>query len=201
MKNIIFCLILLLLRGAAYGQWKAQTAETYDKTYRIAYVTSSNGNATLRVLRNMTTSSGQKVTNPYDQIEGQILLNNKLDNGNVVQSLVFRFDDSPKIYIHQPSAFKQEWDTGSRKYIIESDWHAWRPGDTRDKEVKRNTPEQDSITQANSLYAKDIIAMLKAHKKVFCQIILANKVYGTQSSINLEFTLQNSTKSINYLFK
>jgi hypothetical protein len=92
MKNIIFCLTLLLLCSAAYGQWKAQTAETYDKTYRIAYVTSNNGKGTLRVLRNITPSFKQKVTNPYDQIEGQILLNNKMDNGNVVQSLtVLRF--------------------------------------------------------------------------------------------------------------
>jgi len=201
MKNIIFCFTFLLLGGAAYGQWKAQTAETYDKTYRIAYVTSNNGKGTLRVLRNITASTKQKVTNPYDQIEGQILLNDKMDNGNVVQSLVFSFDDSPKIYVHQPAAFKQEWDTGSRKYVIESDWHTWRPGDTRDKEVRKTTPDQDTNPQANSIYAKDIIALLKAHKKVLCQVISVNRVYGTQSMINLEFTLQNSTKSINYLFR
>jgi hypothetical protein len=101
--------------------------------------------------------------------------------------------------VHQPAAFEQEWDTGSRKYVIESDWHAWRPGDTRDKEIRKTNP--DTNPQANSIYAKDIIALLKAHKKVLCQIISINKVYGTQSTINLEFTLQNSTKSINYLFR
>jgi len=201
MKNIIFCLALSLLSIGAYGQWKAQTAETYDNTYRIAYVTSKSGNGTLRVLRNLGGSAGQKAADPYDQIKGQILLNNKIDNANVVQSLVFRFDDSPKIYIHQPAEFRQEWDSGSGKYIIESDWHTWRPGDTRDKEVRNTTPEQNATAQANSLYAKDIIGMLKTHQKVFCQIVLANKVYGTQSMINLEFTLQNSTKSINYLFR
>jgi hypothetical protein len=30
---------------------------------------------------------------------------------------------------------------------------------------------------------------------------MLNAVYGTQSIIDFEFSLQNSTKSINYLFK
>ena len=162
MKNILVCLTILLC-SSAYGQWKAQTAETYDKTYRIAYVTSRSGNATLRVLRDIT-STPKKGANPYDQITGQILLNERIDKNSKVQSLVFSFDDSPKIYVHQPAEFKQEWDANARKYIVTSDWHAWRPGDSRDKGGKLNNP--DSNSQAGQVSAKEIIEMLKAHKKV-----------------------------------
>lgn len=197
MKNILVCLTLLLC-SSAYGQWKAQTAETYNKTYRIAYVTSRSGNATLRVLRDIT-SSPKKGANPYDQITGQVLLNDKIEKDSKVQSLVFSFDDSPKIYVHQPAEFKQEWDANARKYIVTSDWHSWRQEDSRDKEVRSNNSSSDS--QAKQIYAKDIIEMLKAHKKVLCQVVMLNGVYGTQSIIDFEFTLQNSTKSISYLFK
>jgi hypothetical protein len=197
MKNIFLCLTILLC-SSAYGQWKAQTAETYNKTYRIAYVTSRSGNATLRVLRDIT-SSPQKGANPYDQITGQILLNEKIDKNSKVQSLVFSFDDSPKIYVHQPAEFKQEWDANARKYIVTSDWNTWRQEDSRDKEARSNKPDSDS--QTKQLHAKDIIEMLKAHQKVLCQVVILNGVYGTQSMIDFEFTLQNSTKSINYLFK
>jgi hypothetical protein len=197
MKSIFVCLIILLC-SSAYGQWKAQTAETYDKTYRIAYVTSRSGNATLRVLRDIT-STPKKGANPYDQITGQILLNERIDKNSKIQSLVFSFDDSPKIFVHQPAEFKQEWDANARKYIVTSDWHAWRPGDSRNKEVRSNNPNSDS--QAGQVSAKEIIEMLKAHKKVICQVVMLNGVYGTQTVTDFEFTLQNSTKSINYLFK
>jgi hypothetical protein len=197
MKNIFVCLTILLC-SSAYGQWKAQTAETYDKTYRIAYVTSRSGNATLRVLRDIS-STPKKGANPYDQITGQILLNERIDKNSKVQSLVFSFDDSPKIYVHQPAEFKQEWDANARKYIVTSDWNSWRPGDSRNKEVRSNNPNSDS--QAGQVSAKEIIEMLKAHKKVICQVVMLNGVYGTQSVTDFEFTLQNSTKSINYLFK
>lgn len=197
MKNIFVCLTLLLC-SSAYGQWKAQTAETYNKTYRIAYVTSRSGNATLRVLRDIT-SSPKKGANPYEQITGQILLNDKIDKNSKVLSLVFSFDDSPKIYVHQPAEFKQEWDANARKYIVTSDWHSWRQEDSRNKEVRSNKPDSDS--SAEQVSAKEIIEMLKAHKKVLCQVVMLNGVYGTQSMIDFEFTLQNSTKSISYLFK
>jgi len=197
MRNTLVCLTILLC-SSAYGQWKAQTAETYDKTYRIAYVTSMRGNATLRVLRDIT-STLKKGGDPYDQITGQILLNDKIDKGSKVQSLVFSFDDSPKIFVHQPAEFKQEWDANARKYIVTSDWHSWRPGDSRNKEVRSGNTGSDA--QAQSVNAKEIIEMLKAHKKVLCQVVILNGVYGTQSIIDFEFTLQNSTKSINYLFK
>jgi hypothetical protein len=195
MKNTFVCLAILLC-SSAYGQWKAQTAETYDITYRIAYVTSVRGNATLRVLRDIT-SPVKKGGDPYDQITGQILLNEKIDRESKVESLVFSFDDSPKIYIHQPDEFKQEWDANARKYIVTSDWSEWRAGDSRNKEARLNNQNP----QANPVSAKEIIEMLKAHKKVMCQVVMLNGVYGTQSIIDFEFTLQNSTKSINYLFK
>jgi hypothetical protein len=197
MKNIFLCLTILLC-SSAFGQWKAQTAETYNKTYRIAYATSRSGNATLRVLRDITTSS-QKGANPYEQITGQILLNEKINKDSKVQSLVFSFDDSPEIFVHQPAEFKQEWDANARKYIVTSDWNTWRQEDSRDKEVRSNKPDSDS--QTKQLHAKDIIEMLKAHQKVLCQVVILNGVYGTQSIIDFEFTLQNSTKSVNYLFK
>jgi len=197
MKNILVCLTLFLC-SSTYGQWKAQTAETYNKTYRIAYVTSRNGNATLRILRDIT-SSPKKGANPYDQITGQILLNDKIDRDSKVQSLVFSFDESPKIYVHQPAEFKQEWDANARKYIATSDWHAWRQEDSRDKEIRSNKTDSDS--QTKQVHAKDIIEMLKVHKKVLCQVVMLNSVYGTQSITDFEFTLQNSTKSISYLFR
>ncbi len=200
MKNITACLILLLLCSSAFGQWKAQTAETFDKTYRIAFVTSKGGNETLRVLRNITSAPKQKVANPYDQIAWQILLNNKLDKGYKVQSLVFSFDDSPKIYINQSSAFKQEWDASSKRYIIESTGQIWRLGDKRDKEI-RKISDPESLPQSERANTKSILELLKAGQKVYCQIILLDEVYGTQSNISCEFTLQNSTKSINYLFR
>jgi len=190
--------LTIFLCSSTYGQWKAQTAETYNKTYRIAYVTSRNGNATLRILRDIT-SSPKKGANPYDQITGQILLNDKIDRDSKVQSLVFSFDESPKIYVHQPAEFKQEWDANARKYIATSDWHAWRQEDSRDKEIRSNKTDSDS--QTKQVHAKDIIEMLKVHKKVLCQVVMLNSVYGTQSITDFEFTLQNSTKSISYLFR
>jgi len=200
MKNIIVCLALLLLGSSVYGQWKAQTAETYDNTYRIAYVTSKSGNATLRILRNMSAPAGEKGATPYDLLTGQILLNKDIGDENSVQNLVFRFDESPKIYIHQPDHSRQEWDANIRKYMIESDWQTWRIADTRNKERKIAT-NPGSVPQNERINTKGIIDLLKASKKVSCQIILLNRAYETQSTINCEFTLQNSTKSINYLFR
>jgi hypothetical protein len=199
MKNIITGLTVLLLSGTVSGQWKAQSGETYGKSFRMAYVTSVSGGETLRLLRTKTPADKQKATDPYEQITGQVLLNNKPDKDNTVQGLVLRFDESPKIYIHQHKEFKQTWDNGARKYIIESDWQLWRIEDSRDKEVKNIASDSDQ--QAKAVSVKEIIALLKSGKKVYCQVILLNTVYGTQSIINAEFTLQNSTKSITYLFK
>lgn len=199
MKRIIGFLILLLLYSSASGQWKAQSGETYEKTFRMAYVTSVSGNETLRILRTITSASGQKTTDPYSQITGQVLLNNKIDKDNVVQGLVLKFDDSYKIYIHQPPSFSQQWDNGARKYIIESDWQTWRIDDSRNKGGRNNPSGNDP--QANMISLKEIIAQLNAGQKVSCQIILLNPVYGTQSVLNSEFTLSNSSKSIAFLFK
>jgi len=199
MKNLIASLTVLLLCSSASGQWKAQSGETYDRTFRMAYVTSKSGGETLRILRTITPSDKQKPADPYEQITGQILLNNKPDKDNTVQGLVLRFDENPKIYIHRPAAFKQSWDNGARKFIIESDWQLWRIEDSRDKEVKKIASESDP--QAKPVILKEIITLLKSGQKVYCQVILLNTVYGTQSIINTEFTLQNSTKSIAYLFK
>jgi hypothetical protein len=199
MKNLIAGLTLMLLCNSASGQWKAQSGETYDKTFRMAYVTSNSGSETLRLLRTITPADKQKPADPYEQITGQILLSSKPDKDNTVQGLVLRFDESPKIYIHTSAAFKQTWDNGARKFIIESDWQLWRIEDSRDKEVKTIASESDQ--QANSVSVKEIMPLLKSGKKVYCQVIMHNTVYGTQSVINAEFTLQNSTKSITYLFK
>lgn len=201
MKNLIIFLAALLVSVSLSGQWKAQKGETYDKAFRIAYVTSRSGKETLRVLRNIPFEAGQKTANPYDQISGQILLNNPPDKGTTVKSLVFRFDDSQKIYIHQPSDFKQGWDTGSRKYIIESDWKLWRIDDLRNKGSRAAVPDIEALPADKKATAKDIIQMLKTQKKLSCQVILINSVYGTQSVIDAEFSLINSTKSINFLFQ
>lgn len=200
MKNITFSLALLLLGSTVYGQWKAQTAVTYDKTFRIAYVTSKSGTETLRILRNISAPAGEKGTTPYDLLMGQILLNKNLGDGNSVQSLVFRFDDSPKFYIHQPANFTQKWENNIRKYMIESDWQTWRIGDTRNKERKIIT-DPESVPANERVSTKEIIDLLKSSQKVSCQILLLNRAYDTQSTINCEFTLQNSTKSIAYLFQ
>lgn len=199
MKKIIAGLTLMLLYIPAQGQWKAQSGETYDKTFRMAYVTSKSGNETLRLLRTVSTAEGKKTADPYSQITGQILLNSKIDKDIVVQGVVLKFDDSYKIYIHQPSAFSQQWDNGARKYIIESDWQQWRIEDSRNKEVRNIATANDP--QTNLVSIKEIMALLKAGQKVNCQVILHNTVYGTQSVISSEFTLQNSTKSVAFLFK
>lgn len=199
MKKIITGLTVLLLCISASGQWKAQSGETYDKTFRMAFVISKSGTETLRLLRTLQAASAGKTTDPYSQVTGQILLNTNQDKDNKVQGIVLKFDDSPKIYIHGPAAFKQEWDNGARKYIIESDWQLWRVEDSRDKQVKIITA--GSETQENQIPLSEIIAMMKAGGKVSCQVIMHNQVYGTQSAIGTEFTLQNSTKSIAFLFK
>jgi hypothetical protein len=201
MKNIIVFLGLLIYCGSAYGQWKAQSGETYENKFRMAYVTSLKGSETLRVLRNMPAGAGQKAADPYRQISGQILLNKDIGKDSQVQSLVFRFDDNPKIYINQPSEFKQGWDANARKYIIESGWSLWRIDDIRNKEAQRASSGNDSIPPDKQAHAKDIIQLLKSGKKLSCQIVLINKVYSTQSMISCEFSLQNSSKSINYLFQ
>lgn len=201
MKNIIVCLAIILTGSTVYGQWKAQTAETYDKTYRIAYVTSDSGNETLRVLRDMSAPAGEKGAGIYDQLTGQIMLNKDIGDKSIVENVVFRFDDSPKIYIHQPSPDRQKWDVNNRKYIIDSDWKTWRLGDTREKGVRKAPADAGSAAQDEGINMKKILELFKTSKKVSCQIFLLNKAYETQSTIVCEFTLQNSTKSINYLFQ
>ena len=199
MKKVFAGLILTLLCIAAHGQWKAQSGETYDRTFRMALVTSKGGTETLRILRTMPASVGQKNADPYSQVTGQILLHNKPDKDNKVQGIVLKFDDSPKLYIHQPPVLKQEWDNGAGRYIVESDWQLWRVEDSRDKQAKPVT--QGAGNQVNQISLREIIGMLKAGKMVSCQVIMNNQVYGTQSAITTEFTLQNSTKSIAFLFK
>lgn len=201
MKNIFVLLIVLLLCNSVSGQWKAQAGEMYDKTFRMAYVTSKSGNATLRVLRNIPLDTKGKAANPYDQITGQILLNKKIEKEYVVQCLVFSFDDSPKIYIHQPSGFKQSWDPNSKKYIIESDWKMWRLDDRRNKDITKGGKNPDSIPTDKQISIADIIQLLKSHQIVHCQVVLMHEFLETQTIIDSEFTLQNSTKSINFLFQ
>ncbi len=201
MKKVMVLFAAIQLCSQAYGQWKAQSGEMYDKTFRMAYVTSKTGGETLRVLRNIPVDIKQKTTSPYDQIVGQILLNKKIEKEYRVQCLVFSFDDSPKIYIHQPSAFKQGWDPNSRKYIIESDWKQWRIDDRRNKEIRKIAPDPDSIQADKQIASTEILQLLKTHQKVFCQIVIMHEFYETQTIIDSEYTLQNSTKSINFLFQ
>jgi len=198
---MIVLLGALLFCGSPYGQWKAQSGETYENKFKMAYVTSLSGSETLRVLRNMPAGAGQKTSDPYQQVTGQILLNKNIGKDNQVQSLVFRFDDSPKIFVNQPSEFKQGWDANARKYIIESAWSLWRTDDIRNKEIRRTSAGRDSIPPDKQAHAKEIIQLIKAGKKLSCQVVLVNKVYGTQSVITTEFSLINSSKSINYLFQ
>jgi len=192
MKKIIALITFTLLAISASAQWKAQSAETYEQTYRMAFVTSRSGTETLRLLRAVP---GEKGTTAYDQISGQILLNRNIGTDYNVYNLVFRFDDSPKMYILDPEGIKQQWDANVRKYIIDSDWKTWRIGDTRDKQGRK------SAGDAGADHKKEIIDLMKASGKVTCQIVLLRKGDGSQSMISTEFTLQNSTKSINYLFK
>jgi hypothetical protein len=200
MRSIIFFPVLLLLTGTLSGQWKAQTAEEYDKTTRMAYVTSTSGNETLRILRDVSAQTGASGMTVYEQLTGLILLNQHIGDGNRVHSLVLRFDESPKIYIHQPEKIKQQWDPNLRKFMIESDWQLWRIADTRDKSIRKET-DPASLPPDERLDMEGIITLLKASQKVTCQIILLNSVYDTQSILKCEFTLQNSTKSINFLLK
>lgn len=201
MKKIIVYFALLLFSGSVYGQWKAQSGETYGRTFRMAYVTSVSGNETLRVIRNIPAGTQNATTDPYDQVTGQILLNKNIGTDYRVQSLVFRFDDSPVIYVHQPADIKQGWDNNTRKYMIESDWALWRLDDLRDKESREIITDQEAIPEDRRIYAKDIIQLLKSKQKLLCQIVLIDKSYGSQSMISAEFSLKNSTKSVNYLFQ
>lgn len=194
MKKTIVILSAVILCSAVNAQWKAQTAETYEKTYRMALVTSQTGDETLRIMRDITSGTSQKGINPYDQISGQILLNKNIGNDYKVHTIVLIFDESTKMYIHQPADLKQGWDANAGRYIIESDWKIWRTGDTRNKGAGR--PSGDTGADLK----KTVLDLMKSGKKVNCQIILIHKMDDTQSIINTSFTLQNSTKSINYLF-
>jgi len=194
MKKPVIFLLTILICGTATAQWKAQTAETYDKTYRMAFVTSKGGGETLRVMRDITGSAATKTASPYDQISGQILLNKNVGTEYKVLTIVLRFDESTKMYIHQPAELKQGWDSSSSRYIIESDWKIWRTGDTRNKNAGRQAEN------AGADLKKEILDMMKSGKKINCQIVLLHRIHDTQNVINSEFTLQNSTKSINYLF-
>ena len=107
MKKPVIFLLTILICGTATAQWKAQTAETYDKTYRMAFVTSKGGGETLRVMRDITGSAATKTASPYDQISGQILLNKNVGTEYKVLTIVLRFDESTKMYIHQPDELKQ----------------------------------------------------------------------------------------------
>jgi hypothetical protein len=101
MKKTIVILSAVILCSAVNAQWKAQTAETYEKTYRMALVTSQTGDETLRIMRDITSGTSQKGINPYDQISGQILLNKNIGNDYKVHTIVLIFDESTKMYIHQ----------------------------------------------------------------------------------------------------
>lgn len=195
MKKPVIFLLTILICGTATAQWKAQTAETYDKTYRMAFVTSKGGGETLRVMRDITGDAARKTASPYDQISGQILLNKNISTEYKVLTIVLRFDESTKMYIHQPADLKQGWDASAGRYIIESDWQIWRTGDTRNK----NSGKRDD--DAGTDRKKEILDLMKSGKKVNCQIVLVHKMHDTQSVINAGFTLQNSTKSVGYLFQ
>ena len=201
MKKLILYIAVLLFCSSAFGQWKAQSGETYGKTFKMAYVTSVSGGETLRVIRTIASGAQNGATDPYAQIAGQILLNKNIGTDYRVQSLVFKFDDSPVIYVHQPESMKQGWDNNARKYIIDSDWALWRIDDLRDKESREIIEDQESIPEDRRIYAKDIIQMLKSKQKLLCQLVLVDKSYGSQSMISAEFSLRNSTNSVNYLFK
>ena len=192
---------MLLSGSALFGQWKAQTAETYDATYRIAYVTSTGGTETLRIMRNMSPAAKEKGASPYDQMSGEIMLNKNIGEANKVESIVFSFDGSPKIYIHRPAGGKQAWDPNVRKYIIGSDWQIWRIADSRDKTVKKIPADLTQLPESERTGIKGMLDMMKAGKKISCQIILLNTAYNTQSVIKCDFTLANSSKSIGYLLK
>jgi len=195
MKKTVIILSVILLCSASSAQWKAQTAETYDKTYRMAFVTSGSGDETLRVLRDVTDPAAGKAANPYNQISGQILLKKNIGTEYTVNTIVLMFDESTKMYIHQPADLKQGWDASAGRYIIESDWQIWRTGDTRNK----NSGKRDD--DAGTDRKKEILDLMKSGKTVNCQIVLVHKMHDTQSVINAGFTLQNSTKSVGYLFQ
>ena len=194
MKYVLTIILSLLACSYTNAQWKAQTAETYDKTYRMAFVVSKGGGETLRIMRDVTPGTAQKGDSPYDHISGQILLNKNVGTEYKVLTIVLRFDESTKMYIHQPADLKQGWDSNAGRYIIESDWKIWRTGDTRNKNAGRQAEN------AGADLKKEILDMMKSGKKINCQIVLLHRIHDTQNVINAEFTLQNSTKSINYLF-
>ncbi len=194
MKKTVIFLLAMILCGGVSAQWKAQTAETYEKTYRMAFVVSKGGGETLRIMRDVTPGTAQKGASPYDQISGQILLNKNVGTEYTVNTIVLRFDESTKLYIHQPSDLRQSWDASAGRYIIESDWQIWRRGDTRSRGAA--TPGDKGTN-----LKKEILDMMKSGKKVSCQVILLHKMYDAQSTISADFVLQNSTKSINFLFQ
>jgi len=193
MKKPVLILLAMILCGGAHAQWKAQTAETYDKTYRMAFIVSKGGGETLRIMRDVTPGTAQKGSNPYDHISGQILLNKNVGTEYKVHTIVLRFDESTRLYIHQPADLKQGWDASAGRYIIESDWQTWRRGDTRN----RGAAPGDKGANLK----KEILDLLKSSGKVNCQIILLHKMDDAQTTISADFVLQNSTKSINYLFQ
>lgn len=187
-------MLTLFLGGYANAQWKAQTAETFDKTYRMAFIVSKGGGETLRIMRDVTPGSAQKGASPYDQISGQILLNKNVGTEYKVHTIVLRFDESTKLYIHQPADLKQGWDASAGRYIIESDWQIWRRGDTRNRGAAAPGDKGTNLK-------KEIIDLMKSSGKVNCQVILLHKMDDAQSTISADFVLQNSTKSINFLFQ
>lgn len=194
MKNIIAIMLTLFLGGYANAQWKAQTAETFNKTYRMAFIVSKGGGETLRIMRDVTPGSAQKGASPYDQISGQILLNKNVGTEYKVHTIVLRFDESTKLYIHQPADLKQGWDASAGRYIIESDWQIWRRGDTRNRGAAAPGDKGTNLK-------KEIIDLMKSSGKVNCQVILLHKMDDAQKNISADFALQNSTKSINFLFQ
>ena len=194
MKKTVIFLVAMILSGGASAQWKAQTAETYEKTYRMAFVVSKGGGETLRIMRDVTPGTAQKGASPYDQISGQILLNKNVGTEYTVNTIVLRFDESTKLYIHQPSDLRQSWDASAGRYIIESDWEIWRRGDTRNRGAAKPGDKGTNLK-------KEILDLMKSGKKVSCQVILLHKMDDAQSTISADFVLQNSTKSINFLFQ
>ena len=48
MKKTVIFLVAMILSGGASAQWKAQTAETYEKTYRMAFVVSKEARSVFK---------------------------------------------------------------------------------------------------------------------------------------------------------
>jgi len=215
MKTVLMFLTLLMLCGVTNAQWEVwkpeplrwqtQTVETFDSKYRVASVMSNSRKETLSIVYPMN-DKWNKSTDPYDHLYLEISLNYNIEENTLYEpvKLLFRFNDNSTIYTLNVSSLRGGWNATSKKYIIRPLILWFNVNDGSSKGVDDGSSKEEKIPYHPGMDffdtgAEDFITLVKIHQKLFCRLITS--FIDNEKIYDFEFTLQNSTDAINYLFR